>query len=191
MENLVLLISQYGYLILFPLAVIEGPISTIIAGLFVSMGLLNPFIVYVIMITGDIVGDTLCYSVGRWGGKPFFDTIGPYLGVTDTNKEKAKIYFDVHGKKTIVLSKIIHGIGITGLFVAGSLRISYKKYITTCFLITLVQAALFLSIGILFGRAYIQLNKYLNYFSSTTIIISAFIVVFIVISKRFKIKIKP
>lgn len=191
MDNLVLLISQYGYFILFPLAVVEGPISTIIAGLFVSMGLLNPFIVYAVMMSGDIVGDTLCYSIGRWGGKPFFEKVGPYLGVTDANKEKVKMYFDVHGKKTIVLSKIIHGIGITGLFVAGSLRISYKKYITTCFLITLVQAAFFLSIGILFGRAYIQLNKYLNYFSSTTIVIGVCIVLFVVISKRFKIKIKP
>lgn len=188
MEGLISLISQYGYIILFPLAIIEGPISTIVAGLFISMGLLNPVLVYVIIMAGDIVGDTLCYSIGRWGGKPFYEKIWPYIGVTNENKEKVRMYFDVHGKKTIILSKLIHGIGITGLFVAGSLKISYKKYITTCFLITLVQVAIFLVIGILFGRAYIQLNKYLNYFSSATIIIGILIVSFIIITKRFKIK---
>lgn len=181
MESLVLLLTQYRYFILFPLAVVEGPITTIIAGFLASLGLMNVFIVFAIVMAGDIVGDTGVYMIGRSGGALF----SHYFKKHSDKLNKAKKYFEIHRHKAIVLSKLIHGIGITGLFTAGILRIPYKRYITLCFLTTAVQSTVLLIVGVLFGHAYVQLNKYLNYFSTTTII-AGLIIIFIVVIKKFK-----
>lgn len=188
MEYIILLISKYGYFILFPIAVVEGPIATIIAGFFVSMAFLNFFLVYAIVVAGDVVGDTLCYAFGRWGGAIFFRWVGPYVGVTQEKLKKVQAYFNSHNHRVIVLSKFIHGIGISGLIVAGSLKVPYKRYFTICFFTSLIQSMALLVIGVLFGHAYIQLSRYLNYFASATIVIGASVVILIILFKKFKIK---
>lgn len=190
MEYLVLFISKYGYFILFPIAIVEGPIVTIIAGFFVSMAFLNFFLVYAIVVAGDVVGDTLCYMIGRWGGAVFFRWVGPYVGITQEKLEKVKTYFDLHSHRAITLSKLIHGFGFTGLMVAGSLKVPYQKYITICFLTTLIQSMALLIIGVLFGHAYVQLSKYLNYFASATIVIGISVIILIILFKKFKINLK-
>lgn len=190
MNYLALLIAKYGYFILFPLSIVEGPVVTIIAGFFVSLGILNFFWVYAIAVTGDAIGDSICYGFGRWGGEFFFKRIGSRIGVTRDKLEKVKNYFDLHGHKTITLSKLIHGIGFTGLIAAGSLKVPYRKYVATCFLITIIQSAAVLAIGVIFGHAYAQLIRYLDYFTTVTVIAGIFIVFFILIFKKFKINLK-
>ncbi len=181
MEYLFLLLTKYGYFILFPLAIVEGPIITIIAGFLTSLGLMNVFIVYAVVMAGDIVGDTGVYMIGRSGGA-FFSR---YFKKHSDKLEKAKKYFETNQNRAIVLSKLIHGIGVTGLFAAGSLRIPYKRYITLCFLTTTAQSLVLLTVGVLFGSAYVQLSKYLNYFSTMTII-AGLIIIFIVAIKKLK-----
>lgn len=183
MENLILLITKYGYFILFPLAIVEGPTITIIAGLLVFLGILNIFLVYIILLAGDIIGDSLMYLIGRLSSSVFFKWIGSRFGVTDSKVERIKKYFSKHGNKAIALSKYIHGIGIVGLITAGSLKLSYRRYILTCFVATLIQSAILLTVGILFGHAYAQLSKYLNYYGAATIIGGLIIAVIFVIRK--------
>jgi len=57
----------YKYLVLYPIMVFEGPIITIIAGFFVSIGHLNGPAVFMVLIVGDVTGDSLYYTIGRWG----------------------------------------------------------------------------------------------------------------------------
>jgi len=165
MNQALALLLAYKYAILFPLAVVEGPIVTIIAGFLVTLGLLNPFLVYTIVVLGDLAGDALFYCLGRWGSK-IFDRRGSHFGITKEKLEQADKYFKNNHKKAIVLSKLVHGIGIAGLVAAGTLKVSYSRYFKTCFFVSIAQSALFLLIGILFGHAYLQIWKYLNYFAA-------------------------
>lgn len=181
MESLVLLLTKYGYFILFPIAVVEGPIITVIAGFLVSLGIMNAFIVYAIIMAGDIVGDSGVYLIGRSGGALF----SRYFKKHAEKINKAKAYFEIHQHKAIIMSKIFHGIGVAGLFTAGMLRVPYKRYVTISFITTTVQSLILIAVGILFGHAYIQINKYLNYYAAATIITGA-IIIFIVAIKKLK-----
>ena len=75
MEFLISSLSQYKYLILFPLAIIEGPIVTVIAGFLCSQAILEPFYVFPIIVIGDILGDSLYYGLGRWSQLPVIKKI--------------------------------------------------------------------------------------------------------------------
>lgn len=186
MEHIETFIRAYGHIALIPLAIIEGPIVTVIGGFFVSLHLLNIFLVYPIILIGDIIGDTLFYLLGRYGRKHFLKWIGPKIGITEESLEKVREHFHVHGHRTIMMSKLIQGIGVAGLVVAGSAKVPYGKYISMCFVVTVIQAAGFLVIGIFFGHAYVTLNNYFHYVASATLLL-ALIAVLLYLLRRYHI----
>ncbi len=169
-QALIPILLHYRYAILYPLAVIEGPILTVVAAFMSTLGIFNPLWVYLIMVAGDVTGDLFYYMLGRYGGQ-HLPKITRFLGITDEKVERAKNYFGAHHKKAIVLSKVIHGIGTAGLFVAGHIRIPYPRFFLVCLLTSLVQSAFFLALGILFGHAYLQIAGYLDIYATGTIIL--------------------
>ncbi len=177
------LLLIYKYLILIPLAIIEGPIITVVCGFLVTLKVFNPYTVYLVMVAGDIVGDGLVYGIG-YSGKRFLK----YFKITEKKLEKAKIYFHENHKKAIIMSKLIHGLGFTGLIAAGAVHVPYKKYFKTCMMISSVQSLVMLLIGIFFGHAYVVIEKYLNYYAALISIAFLLIVLFILI-KKYKVNI--
>ena len=167
-----------------PLAIIEGPIIAVICGFLVTLKVFNPLLVYVILVLGDIVGDGGIYYLG-YSGKRFLK----YFKVTEEKLEKAKTYFRDNHKKAIFMSKLVHGIGFTGLLAAGASHVPYKKYFKTCALISIVQSAVMILIGVLFGHAYVQIGKYLNYYAAGISII-VLIVLLIVFIKKYKVNVR-
>lgn len=177
---MVQLLLTYRYIILIPLAIIEGPIVTVICGFLVTLKFFNPYVVYIVMVLGDIVGDGGIYYMG-YAGKRFLK----YFRVTDEKLEKAKTYFRDNHKKAIAMSKLIHGIGFTGLVAAGAIRVPYKKYFQTCATISVIQSFVMLMLGILFGHAYVVIGKYLNYYAAF-VSIAALVVILIIILRKYK-----
>ena len=115
-----------------PLAIIEGPIVSVIAGFLTTQGVFNLFLVFLVMVSGDIIGDGIFYFIGYKGKKLFH-----YFKINEEKIEKAKIYFQENHNKAIAASKVMWGIGTAGLIAAGTLHVSYKKYFKTCALYSL------------------------------------------------------
>lgn len=190
MSATISLILAYKYYIIFPLAVVEGPILAAISGFFISTGHLSFVPVYFIVVFGDAVGDSFFYFLGRWGRKTVLGRLGKFLHITPEKLDQTKKYFESNHKKALVFSKIMHGIGVTGLITAGSVQISYWRFVKTCLIVSLIQSAVIIILGIIFGGAYVQLIQYLNYYSAITVILALVIGLYIVF-KKMKFNIKP
>ncbi|MFA5791783.1 MAG: VTT domain-containing protein [Candidatus Paceibacterota bacterium] len=175
------LLLTYKYFILIPLSIFEGPIVSVIAGFFTTLGIFNPFIVFIIMVTGDIIGDGIFYYIGYSGKKLF-----KYFNVNEEKIEKAKIYFQENHKKAIAGSKIMWGIGTVGLVAAGALHISYKRYFKTCALYSLGQSFIMIFLGVFFGQAYIVIGKYLDYYTAGVSILALAALLFFTFIKKYK-----
>ena len=186
MSKIFALILAYRYPILIPFSIFEGPITAVIAGFLVSTGLMNIYVVYSIIVLSDVVGDALFYSIGYYG-LGFIMKRGSRFGITKEKMDRTNDYFKENHRKAIVLSKLVHGIGSTGLIAAGSLKIPYLRYFKTCLLVSIVQSMFFMVLGIFFGGTYVQISKYLNYFAAIVSVI-ALVVVIIVIYKRMDVK---
>lgn len=155
----------YKYYILFPVMVIEGPIITIVAGFLSSLKLLNPIIVYIVVVTADITGDFIYYAIGRWGRERFINRWGKYIGLDAVKIEKLEEHFEKHTKKTLVFGKISHAFGAPILVAAGIVKIPFWEFIKFNLWATLPKSFIFLMIGFYFGQAYVKLSKYLDYFT--------------------------
>ena len=179
------LLLTYKYLIIIPLAIIEGPIVTIVVGFLVTLKVFNPFVVYGVMVIGDVVGDGIIYYVGH-SGKKFLH----YFKISEEKIEKVKQYFKDNHIKAIIVSKLLHGVGFTGLIAAGVSHVPYKRYLATCIIISSIQSFIMLMIGILFGNAYVVIEKYLNYYAALASMV-VLIVILLIIIRKYKINVKP
>lgn len=179
MTTTVLLLTTYGYAFLFPLSIFEGPILTVIGGFLSTMGIMNAFAVYLVVVAGDVVGDLIFYIVGRTGGV-WFHQVSSFFRITPEKIEQATRFFNTHSKKALVFSKVFHGVGVAGLLAAGMLKVRYKQYLLVCGAVSIVQSAILLLLGVFFGHLYVQISRYLDFFAaSMSVLAVALIVVFI------------
>jgi membrane protein DedA with SNARE-associated domain len=70
-------------------------------------------------------------------------------------------------------------VGFTGLLVAGSARVPYRRFAVTCLFVTISQSAMLVAFGMLSGRAYQTFAHYLGYFD--VVATAAFLLVIIVL----------
>ena len=163
LDNIVLWLLYYKYAILFPITIVEGPIITVIAGFLSSQGYLNILTVYGIVVAGDIVGDIIYYSIGRWGGRRFINHWGHFLHLGLGEITKLENHFAKHSGKTLIFGKLSHAIGAPILVAAGMAKIPLNKFIWFNFWPTLPKSLGLLIIGYYFGRAYQQIDRYIGY----------------------------
>ena len=182
MAHVLLLLTKYKYLILLPIAILEGPFAAIITGFLVSSGIFNIFVVYVVLVLGDMIGDSFYYALGRLSGSSVIKH-GHHIGISKEKLENAKKYFSDYHHKALIISKLAYGVGVSGLVAAGVLKISYKKFMKTCFFIAIIQSALLLLIGFLFGHAYLQIGKYLNIYAKIITIAVMILIGYFIFSK--------
>ncbi|MFA5840685.1 MAG: VTT domain-containing protein [Candidatus Paceibacterota bacterium] len=175
------LLLTYKYLILIPLAIIEGPIISVISGFLVTLGIFNIITVYIVMVLGDIIGDGIFYFIGYKGKRLFH-----YFKVEEEKVEKAKIYFQENHKKAIAGSKIMWGIGTVGLIAAGALHVPYKRYFNTCALYSLAQSFIMIFLGVFFGKAYLIIGKYFNYYAAGISILALIVLSFYIFIRKYK-----
>jgi len=169
--QLIALLTAYKYALLFPLAVIEGPIVTVLGAFLASMGYMNIFAVYAVVIVGDVVGDCFYYGVGRWGGKAFITRWGKHFGITSERVLRLEEHFKNHARKTLVIGKLTHAIGVVVLVAAGIARVSLWEFVVFNFLPTIPKSLVFLLVGYYFGQAYRQVGSALDLLSLAPILL--------------------
>jgi membrane protein DedA with SNARE-associated domain len=169
-------IIEYRYLFLFPAAMIEGPIITVIAGFFASQGIMNVYIVYFVVVAGDITEDFLYFAFGRWGLNGIIGRWGKYIGITKEKIRKLEKHFDHHGAKTIFLGKLAHGVGTAVLVSAGASKISASKFFWYNLAATIPKSLILLLIGFYFGSAYAKIGKYFDYLAILGLVLAAVLI---------------
>lgn len=184
LAHLIPLLAAGTYLVLFPLSVIEGPIVTIVAGFLASLGLVNIFLVYLVVISGDLTGDGLCYAVGRWGLKRFAGRWGKYIGVTPARLLRMDDHFEKHSGKTLLLGKLTFGLGSLALVGAGAAKMKPGRFVLYNALGTLPKSLALLAVGYYFGKAYAQAGSVLNYLAIGMVSFAVLAVAAYVISRR-------
>src|SRR4030043_1154613 len=98
-------LSHYGYWIMLPLMIIEGPVATLMAATMAALGAFNVFIVLIFSIAGDMIGDMILYGLGYKYGMGFVRHVGKYIGITENLVLRMEKYFERHGGKTIFAVK--------------------------------------------------------------------------------------
>lgn len=156
-------VAQYGYVILLPLMIIEGPIVTILGAFLASVGMLNIWVVLTLSVIGDMIGDVIFYGIGhRWGMK-FVDHVGKFIGITKKIVLRLEKYFMRHGGKTIFMVKATTGLCWATFVAAGIVKMPFKRFVAFSFLGGVLWSGFLAAMGYFFGYLYEQIVQYISY----------------------------
>jgi membrane protein DedA with SNARE-associated domain len=180
-HGVIALLLTYKYVILFPLALVEGPLLAIAVGFLVRLGYFDPALSFIIMCAGDFFPDTLYYYIGAWGHahgwinrleKKFTSKSAFIL----KNKSALEKLWKNHTGKTMFFSKQAYGLSTVLLISAGLVRMPYRRFISYAFPITLLQYLVFMTVGYYLGYSYSIAGTYIEYAGYA---VALFIIIFI------------
>ncbi len=157
------IISNYGtwtYGILFFVVFMEtgfvvtpflpGDSLLFAAGTFAALGSLNPFMLFGLLTTAAILGDTVNYHIGQYIGERAFS--GEIKFLKQEYLEKTQVFYEKHGGKAIILARFVPIIRTFAPFVAGVGTMKYRRFITYNVVGGIVWVAIFISLGYFFGN---------------------------------------
>jgi membrane-associated protein len=131
------------------------------AGLLSSQDKLAPFpVVLAGCFVAAVVGDQVGYAFGRKVGPALFKREDSRL-FKQEYVEKAQVYFEEHGSKTIVLARFIPIVRTFAPVVAGVGRMEYRTFVSYNVIGALLWAVGVTTLGYLLGESVPDIDKYL------------------------------
>jgi membrane protein DedA with SNARE-associated domain len=174
LETIVALASKHGLVVVAPVAVLEGPIVTVIAAWLASQHILNLWSVTVIVVLADLVGDVGLYALGRWGLHRLPKRWRDRFGLNRARLLGLAKHFRSHGTRTLVVGKLTQAAGAPVLIAAGLGKIRLWRFIWVNLLATIPKSLFFVAIGYTLGSAYAQID---NWISRISLIVFAILLV--------------
>ncbi|HKB88084.1 MAG TPA: VTT domain-containing protein [Patescibacteria group bacterium] len=157
------LLYSYSYLVLFPLVVVEGPVVTIIAGFLVSLGFMDFTLAYMTIVVGDLAGDMLYYSAGRWWLNKTYKRVFKFLRINLNLFYKLESAIKKNKGPFLFFGKLSHAIGGLVLFASGSAMIPVREFLWFNFWGTLPKSLILIAVGYYFGSTVSNFNRALNF----------------------------
>jgi membrane-associated protein len=180
--DLVTLIETVGYIGLFLIVFAEsglffgfflpGDSLLLTAGLLASRGQLDIAILLIILPIAAILGD----SVGYWFGKK----TGPHIFVRENsllfrrkNLLAARLFYERHGGKTIVLARFMPFIRTFAPIVAGAVDMNYRRFLIFNVAGALLWGAGVTAAGYYLGQSIPEIDRYFLIVVAAVILLSA------------------
>jgi membrane-associated protein len=161
--HLSVLIENYGiwtYAILFAIIFAEtgfvvtpflpGDSLIFAAATFAGLGLLNPLLLFTLLATAGILGDSVNYAIGHAIGPRVFREDMRFLKREYLDRTHA--FYEKYGGKTIILARFIPIIRTFAPFVAGVGAMTYRKFIFFNVVGAILWVGIFTALGFFFGN---------------------------------------
>lgn len=156
-------IKFIGYPLMLLIMIVEGPVATLLAAFAASLGFFNVYVVLILSMLGDIIGDMILYCLGYFGGAKTLEKAEKILKIKPELILKIEKLFNNHGKKTIFAVKSTTGLCWITFIAAGSVRMTFREFILGSFFGGIVWSGFLVTMGYFFGYAFEQINDYIKY----------------------------
>jgi len=187
-QNIFQFLTHYGYFIMLPLMILEGPVVTIMAATMAALGAFNVFIVLILSIAGDMIGDIILYGLGYRFGLGFVRSVGKYVGITEKLVNRMEKYFEHHGGKTIFAVKSTTGLCWATFTAAGIVKMKFKKFVLYSFLGGIVWSSFLVAMGYFYGYLWREIKQTIEWIGWVIFIVAVVSFVSINLYKNKKAK---
>jgi membrane-associated protein len=120
------------------------------AGTFAGFGDLNIVVLFIVLCSAAILGDTANYWIGHFIGPRAFS--GEVRFLKKEYLDRTHEFYERHGGKTIILARFVPIVRTFAPFVAGVGEMSYPHFITYNVVGGVLWVSLFLFLGYFFGN---------------------------------------
>lgn len=180
------IIQFWGYPLMFLLMILEGPIVTLGVAFLASMGIFNIFVVLILSILGDIIGDIILYLIGYLSEKKIISKNQKFLRSDSQIISAIKRNFEKNGAKIVFFTKLTTGLCYPTFILAGITKLNFKKFLLFSFLGGIVWSSLLVILGFYFGQLAEKIENYIKYSGWIIFGIAIFLVSSIIIHQKNK-----
>ena len=167
-EQLQLLLSRWGYLVVFAGMVLEnaglplpGETLTLLGGYAAGSGQLQVGGVIGAALVGAVIGDNLGYLVGLWAGWTFVLRVGRLLGQPPEQMEELKRRFLRHAAASVLLGRFVAVLRVIAGPLAGAVGMPYRRFLLFNFVGAALWSTTMVTLAWLGGR-WIPLERMLS-----------------------------
>ncbi len=190
MDATTTLLQGSGYGVMLLLMILEGPVATVAGAFAASLGYFNIFIVLLLSLLGDFIGDNLLYVIGRHGLHSTFLKYAKHVGLNDERRARIEQMLHSHSGKSLLFLKMTP-FATPGILLSGATKMHYGKFLAYCTAITLVRSLLFTALGFYAGALAQQVLTYLDWGQYIVVILVVLLVIVYLVLKKFSIKLPP
>jgi membrane protein DedA with SNARE-associated domain len=133
---LIPLLENHGLLIVFLTMIAESaciPIPSEIVvpygGFLAAQGHTHLWMVIVVATLANLVGSSIAYGVGRYGGRALFVRYGRYVLVSPHHLEKADRWFEKRGQVTVFFTRMMPGVRTFISLPAGIAKMPFVRFL--------------------------------------------------------------
>jgi len=163
-KHLAEVIQAYGawtYALLFTIVFLEtglvvtpllpGDSLLFAAGSFAALGALDPLLLFVLLTTAAILGDTVNYAIGHYLGPKVFHYPRSRFFNPD-HLRRTHEFYEKYGGKTIIIARFVPIVRTFAPFVAGIGAMSYGRFLTYNVVGALMWVVICMGGGYFFGN---------------------------------------
>lgn len=162
-QEIILLLTTYKYIILFPLAALEGPMVALVVGFLIYNETLSFLPAYLILLLGDLIPDSIYYFIGYfWGNQKLVQKIITRSNFFSNNLNIIKRLWLEHSKKTMFFGKLAYGLSIPILISAWMVKMPFRKFVIYAIAVSMFQYWIIMLIGYLLWKIFIIASAYIN-----------------------------
>jgi membrane protein DedA with SNARE-associated domain len=155
-------VSAHGYIATFLGGLLENVfiVGGFMPGETVVMGVaflasrtreLSPVLIWIASVLGTMAGSNVSYAIGYRGGRPMLQRIGKRFPKMEGGIFKAEEYFELHGSKTVFISRFTAGFKNWMPTIAGATHMSIPVFELYTLLSAVVYSTGLVIIGYFFG----------------------------------------
>ena len=171
----------YGSALILPLAIVEGPVVSIVAGFLCAQGYFDWAWTLALLVCGDLIGDLGYYWIGRSGRTPLAG-LGRRLGLHRAVTPELQRDLAQHSVKMLLVGKWTHSLGYLVLIGSGMLRLPLPRFMLVNLLATVPKSAVLFGFGYYAGGWYPDVEQ--HYLVATLVLCMLALAAFTVILGR-------
>lgn len=169
---LVQALADYGLLAVFITMILESaciPIPSEIVvpygGFLAAQGHVALWQVILAATLANLIGSSVAYGVGRYGGRTLVVRYGRYVFISPHHLDKADEWFERRGQMTVLVTRMMPGVRTFISVPAGVARMPFVRFAVYTFLGALPWNAALAYLGFAFGTNWERLQGYFSRFN--------------------------
>jgi len=155
-ENLIHLLKEYGYIILFIWSIFEGETGLVMAGVLSHTGDMNLFLAIIVAALGGFVGDQIYFYLGRFNK----EWVLKELKAHRRKFAKARLMLRKYGGWVIFFQRFIYGMRTIIPMTIGVLGYDPKKFAFINFISAFIWASLTIIPSYIFGEEILSILRW-------------------------------
>lgn len=193
-EFIVPFLTSYGYPVLFLLTFLEtsaflglvapGETIIVLCGFYAYRGVLDPWLVGAVAVTGAFAGDQAGYLLGRTYGHGLISRFGKYFFFDARRLKTTERFYAKHGGKTVFIGRFMSILRSFGPVVAGISRMRYPTFLAWSVASCIVWGITFTLLGYFFGASWEVIEEWLGWGGAAAFVLGVIAVMWFLHHKR-------